>query len=287
VSQVLSKSERLRGAIEVTTEVLRQHGNSFGNALHQQVIDAALRRKCTIYRQFVDLVTILRMASRCMEDSLQAVEPAVWESAPGPIDRQAAMEVQDEFLIVLQVIYEWLYHLKFQIDKECEHSGVNLLPQDSVAWIRLSLHCSVRHHLVTHSPSYKFLHREKLVAYGGEGQDTSACFLAISHQREDDLTAALDALLILMFGPSSFPKDGWTVRVSWCIAACLKIFAGVYEEPSTLIQPLQAYQSKLKDFIEKFGAVSAEPVILAEDIRDLAVVVVPVLFPPGSGTQPE
>lgn len=168
-------------------------------------------------------------------------------------------EILDEIRIWIKTLYEWLYHLRELIRKNPRIRGLVSDPQ----WSKLESHCEFRSKLVTH--------RQDAQVHISTG---------ITYSPRD---FKVELLLTPFVPPSSALKE-----LDSLFTQCANVLnpeeAGennYFERCRILYDNLDKFcdqrRGQIVSFFERYGAISAEPVALAEFVRDLVKDFVPRL----------
>lgn len=254
-----SKLERLLSAIDGIERTLQEHRNHFVTAYSKEVSGTELRN-CMIFSNLEELATIFRTTHK----SIQTFSVALYKYPKDVQDFDALMLTQNEIKVNIQVIYEWLYHLKELL----EHYKDLLTGND--LWLRMQLHCKFRNHIITH-PSISLFPR-KGMPFSERYDDV--WLEAHTYFPTDQAFQELECLLFGLLGAhvSRQPNE-----VTGFAVGCSQLFDTIHERPSELVKQLGPFMGKLDAFILKWGAVSASPLTLAEHVRSLTNVLLPRL----------
>jgi len=257
--------QTLLQTVEAIERILRTHRNDLVGAYREQVTGYELT-KCLIFRQFEELATILRMTYKGM----QSFRLELWGLARNSSSLVEIVATEEEIKINIQVIYEWLYHL-CELITNAKGGQVRSLVSKSI-WQRVKFHCKFRNYLVTHVGGTELFPPKGLPF----AADFDSCWLeAHTHFPSEDAFKRLEDLLATLLGmQASMERDLMAFA-----AGCRQLFDAINERPSDLRQPLSGSRTMadLDYFIKHYGAVSASPLALAGDIRDLATELLPRL----------
>ena len=231
-------------------------------------------KNLTFY-EISDFVIVLKMICRRMQE-LRLLDERIMELQKrvplGTVDKSipegdqfcsAASrqhEATSELEIHIKTTYEWLYHVR---DLIRSHSAIRSLVE-SKYWNKLESHCEFRSKLITHKKGMQ------VITMGG-----------MRYSARD-----FDAEIVLMpfVRPASAVKEveSLFVRRASILTADEANERNFFERCKILFRNLDKLtnntaRGQLVSFVQRYGTISAQPIELAEFVRDLAKNLMPKL----------
>lgn len=231
--------------------------------------------KNLIFYEISDIVIVLKMICRRMQE-LRLLDERIMELRKrislGMVDRRTSEgdqfflaatrqhEATGELEIHIKTIYEWLYHVR---DLIRSHSAIRSLVE-SKYWNKLESHCEFRSKLITHKKGMQ------VITIGG-----------MRYSARD-----FDAEIVLM--PFAPPPSAMKELAS-LFTQCASILTAdesneknFFERCKILFRNLDKLtnnkaRKQVVSFVQRYGTISAQPIKLAEFVRDLAKNLMPKL----------
>ncbi len=229
-----------------------------------------------VFSEISDIVIILKMICRCMEE-LRLLDERIMELRKrvpdGTVDRSTPEgdqffsavtrqhEANSELEIYIKTTYEWLYHV---MDLVRSHPAIRSLVEKSTCWNKLRSHCEFRNKLIAHKKGIK------VITMGG-----------IRYSARD-----FHAEIVLMpfVPPASAVKElaSLFVRCASVLTTDEANEKNFFERCKILFRNLDKLtnntaREQVVSFVRRYGTISAQPIELAEFMRDLAKNLMPKL----------
>jgi len=274
-----SEGERNRARfiqlISDTEEILDTYRGGIVVHITKPIRPQIIILKNLIFSEISDIVIILKMICRRMEELrlLDERTRRLQKRMPGgTVDRStpegdefflAAIrqnEANSELAIHMKTIYEWLYHV---MDLIRSHSAIHSLVE-STCWNKLKSHCEFRNKLIAHMKGMQVI---------------TMCGMTYSPR---DFYAEI--VLMPFVPPACAVKE-----LASLFARCASILAAdeaneknFFERCKILFRNLDkltnnATRKQVVSFVQRYGTISAQPIELAEFVRDLAKNLMPKL----------
>jgi hypothetical protein len=246
------KRERLRLAVREAGRLIGQCGfRSSSNPTAEEIL------RDHIYTELTEALVLLGLFQKEMDAFLEGLDATLAGTAGTGSTAQLAepdeimIVMSTPMLVLMKAVYEWLYHLKQMIAGNATVRG--LVNADH--WKALQFHCIYRHELVAHrkqtvprlQPGMFFF--DKL---------SSMVILSIPYHPPANVRGDLDGLFADCAPYLSAEAQRSESYEDKCRA--------VYQAFAGLPAPLQ---ERVKGFMRRNGALSSEPVAIAEFLRDL------------------
>lgn len=261
-----NKRNRLPQLILDIERVMESYRTKFAIEVTRLVPGRLDLLKRLIFSEISEIVTILKMIHKSMDD-LYADEEKMNELRQrlpsGTVDEKNPdgsefisitnrhMEIISELKIHIKTLYEWLYHLSELI--QSHHKIRPLVSQKP--WEVLQSHCAFRSKLITHKKGIQ-------VYLMGGGRFSAR--------------AGSIELLMMPFSPPELAIKEINTLFSQCTTNLITEEAtevNFYERCRILYRNLDKFTGTQRaiiiSFIERYGTISAQPVDIAEYVRDL------------------
>jgi len=231
-------------------------------------------QKNLIFSEISDIVIILKMICRCMQDlrlSDERIRKLRKRVPDGKVDRSTPEgdqfissairqnEANNELSIHIKTIYEWLYHVMVLIRG---HSAIRSLI-GSTCLKKLKSHCEFRNKLIAHT-------KIQVITMRGVRYSTRDFYAEI--------------VLMPFVPPASAVKElaSLFTRCASILAADEANEKNFFERCKILFRNLDKLtnntaREQVVSFVQRYGTISAQPIELAEFVRDLAKNLMPKL----------
>jgi len=269
-----NNKDRFLEAISNIEEIIKTYSTEFAVNIKMPTPGRIQLLKRLIVSEISEIVIILKMIYSNMErlGFIQEKMKELQRKLPsGPVDINTSSgaefvlignqynKIMSELKICIKTLYEWLYHLKELIQS---HPKIISLVSDKL-WQVLQSHCEFRHKLITH--------KKNIQAYLMGGVRYSAKDFSIE-------------LLLTPFTPSTSTLNELNRLFAQCAQTLKDQEAeekNYFERCKILYHNLNKFtdnkRKEIVSFIKRYGTISAQPVKLAEFIKDMAKDLIPKL----------
>ncbi len=265
---------RLQEAISHTFEILQTHRTSFAIRVPKPIPEKIQLVKQLIFAEFSEIVTLEKMTYERM-DSFGTINQRMLELGKklpsGTIDETTPegteyislvnqfRKITAELTVLVKALYEWLYHLQELMQGHAEIWS--LVPPGLRS--KVQSECEFRNKLVAHKGR---LHVFPLggMKFSGGGESIELIMMPMSP--DEVMSKELNGLYTKC--APHLPADEAGEQ-------------NLYEKCRVLARNMDKFPGQLRkeviSFVQKYGSISAEPVDLAELVRDLAASLVPTM----------